>query len=236
MSVAETEAAVVAETEAAVVAEEGGELIGAAVRPGDELVNDFDYCFLKSVMSDDDVANGGVDDQYSEESTTKIEVLQRERHELVNENSTRKEEIKKLTAELGILRRDGVMNSEKIEEMQREVAQSRDAAKATEVIVARAADLEINVARLQHDLISEMAAAEEARADASELRKNLGEKSQGGVRIRDLERKIGVLETKEIEERNKRIKFEEEEMRRSVQIEEGDADIGDTPNGLICHS
>ncbi|XP_047149374.1 peroxisomal and mitochondrial division factor 2-like, partial [Vigna umbellata] len=128
-------------------------------------------------MADDGIANGGVYDQYGEESTTKIKVLQRKRDELVNENATRKEEIKKLTAELGILRRDGAMNNEKIEEMQREVAQSRDAAKAAEVIAARAANLETNVARLQHDLISEMAAAEEARADASELRKNLGEKS-----------------------------------------------------------
>ncbi|KAG2403206.1 uncharacterized protein HKW66_Vig0184920 [Vigna angularis] len=89
------------------------------------------------------------------------------------------------------------------------------------------ADLETDVARLQHDLISKMAATEEARADASELRKNLREK-KGEVRIRDLERKIGVLETKEIEEKNKKIRFEEEEMRQSVRIEEGDADIGDT--------
>ncbi|KOM48847.1 hypothetical protein LR48_Vigan07g255100 [Vigna angularis] len=135
----------------------------------------------KSVMADDGVANGGVDDQYSEESTTKIKVLQRERDELVNENATRKEEIKKLTAEFDILQRDSTMNSKKIEEMQREV------------------------------------------------------KAEGEVRIRDLERKIGVLETKEIEERNKRIRIKEEEMRRSVRIEEGDADIGDTPNGSICH-
>ncbi|XP_017423469.1 peroxisomal and mitochondrial division factor 2-like [Vigna angularis] len=129
-------------------------------------------------MADDGVANGGVDDQYGEESTTKIEVLQREHDELVNENATRKEEIKKLTVELDILRRDGATNIKKIEEMQREMAQSRDAAKAAEVIATRATDLETNVARLQHDLISEMAAAEEARADASELRKNLGEKSR----------------------------------------------------------
>ena len=73
-----------------------------------------------------------------------------------------------------------------------------------------------------------MTAAEEARADAAELRKVLGEtesrveslerelaglkkvKAESEVRVRDLERKIGVLETKEIEERNKRIRFEEE--------------------------
>ncbi|KOM50334.1 hypothetical protein LR48_Vigan08g116100 [Vigna angularis] len=106
-----------------------------------------------------------------------------------------------------------------------------------EVIAARAADLETDVARLQHDLISEMTASEEARMDASELRKDLGEKeslveslekeltalkkvkAEGAVRVRDLERKIGVLETKEIEERIKRIRFEEE-MRDRVDEKE----------------
>ncbi|XP_047182095.1 LOW QUALITY PROTEIN: peroxisomal and mitochondrial division factor 2-like, partial [Vigna umbellata] len=109
---------------------------------------------------------------------------------------------------------------------------------AAEVIAVRAADLETDVARLQYDLISsEMIASEEARADASELRKDLGEKeslveslekeltalkkvkAEGAVRVRDLERKIGVLETKEIEERNKRIRFEEE-MRDRVDEKE----------------
>ncbi|BAU01904.1 hypothetical protein VIGAN_11125300 [Vigna angularis var. angularis] len=92
---------------------------------------------------------------------------------------------------------------------------------AVEVIAARAADLEMDVARLQHDLISEMTASEEARTDASELRKDLGEKeslveslekeltalkkvkAENAVRVRDLERKIGILETKEIGKRNK---------------------------------
>ncbi|CAJ1959025.1 unnamed protein product [Sphenostylis stenocarpa] len=184
-------------------------------------------------MADDGVANGGVDDQYGEESVTKIAVLQRERKELMSENAARKEEIKELTVELEGLRSDNTVTNEKIEVMQREVVQSREAAKAVEVIAARAADLETEVARLQHDMISEMSAAEDARAEdarayATELRKVLGEKesrldslekeletlkkvkAESEVRVRDLERKIGVLETKEIEERNKRIRFEEE--------------------------
>lgn len=167
-------------------------------------------------MADDGVANGGVDEQYGEESTTKIAVLQRERDELLNENATRKEEIEELTAELDGLRKDRAVNNQKIEEMQRELVQSREGAKAAEVIAARAADLETDLARLQHDMISEMSAAEEARADAAELRKALGEKES---RVESLERKIGVLETKEIEERNKRIRFEEE-MRDKIDEKE----------------
>ncbi|KAK7372846.1 hypothetical protein VNO80_06234 [Phaseolus coccineus] len=170
----------------------------------------------ESTMADDGVANGGVDEQYGEESTTKIAVLQRERDELLNENAARKEEIKELTAELDGLRKDHAVNNQKIEEMQREMVQSREGAKAAEVIAAGAANLEKDLARLQHDIISEMSAAEEARADAAELRKALGEKES---RVESLERKIGVLETKEIEERNKRIRFEEE-MRDKIDEKE----------------
>lgn len=43
-----------------------------------------------------------------------------------------------------------------------------------EVITARVAELEAEVARLQHDSISELSAAKEARAEAFELRRSLG--------------------------------------------------------------
>ncbi|CAJ1949359.1 unnamed protein product [Sphenostylis stenocarpa] len=141
-------------------------------------------------MADDGVANDGVDDQYGEKSVTKIAVLQREREKLMSENAARKKEIKKLTAELDGLRSDNTVTNEKIEEMQREMVQSREAAKAVEVIAARAADLETEVARLQHDMISEMSATEDARADATELRKVLGEKES---RLDSLEKELETL-------------------------------------------
>lgn len=187
-------------------------------------------------MADDSVANG-VEDRHVEESATKIAALERERDELVSDNAARKEEIKKLTAELEGLRSDGVEMREKMEEMQGEVARSKDAVKAAEVIAARAADLETEVARLQHDTISEMTAAEEARNDAEELRKVLAEKEsrveylereveglkkvkgENEVKVRDLERKVGALEMKEIEERNKKIRVEEE-MRDKIDEKE----------------
>ena len=86
--------------------------------------------------------------------------------------------------------------------------QSRDAAKATEVIAARAADLETEVARLHHDMVSEMTAAEEARADAAELRKVFGEKESrvesleneltGGRKSWETEKEIKKCMTREI--------------------------------------
>lgn len=171
-------------------------------------------------MADDSFANG-----VEEESTSKLE---RERDELVAENVAKKEQIKKLTAEL------------------------EESRKMTDVIAARASDLETELSRLQHDMGSEMSAGEDARAKVAELTKAVGDKeSRIGVlekeveglkkvkeeneflekevgelkkvagenelkvrdferKVGDLERKIGVFETKEVEERNKRIRVEEE--------------------------
>ncbi|KAK7276773.1 hypothetical protein RIF29_17919 [Crotalaria pallida] len=186
-------------------------------------------------MAENDVANG-------EESTVKIEALERERDRLASENAERKDEIKKLKAEIEGLRSDGVELREKVKEMEREVERSKDAEKAVEAIAARAADLETEVSRLQHDSISEMSAAEEARSEAAELRKVLKEKesrvgnlekeldalkklkAENEAKARDLEKRIGVLETKEIEERNKRIRVEEE-LRENIDGKEGEISV-----------
>ena len=178
-------------------------------------------------MAEDNFANG-VDDR------SRIEALERERDELASEIAERKEQIKKLTLEIEGLRSDGAEMREKVDAMEKEVERSREASKAVEAIAARAAELETEVARLQHDAISEMSAAEEARTEAAELRKLLSEKvsraeslereveslkkvkSESEAKIRDLERKIGVLEKKEVEERSKRIRVDEE-MRDKIQ-------------------
>ncbi|TKY68731.1 Peroxisomal and mitochondrial division factor 2 [Spatholobus suberectus] len=80
--------------------------------------------------------------------------------------------------------------------MQREVVGSCEAVKAAEkVIVVRAADLKTKVV-----------------------------KAGSEVSVRDLERKIGVLETKEIEEWNKRIRFKEE-MRDKIGEKEKEINL-----------
>ncbi|XP_004491345.1 peroxisomal and mitochondrial division factor 2-like [Cicer arietinum] len=177
-------------------------------------------------MADDGVSNG-VEDQH-EESVTKISALERVRDELLSENAEKKEQINKLTAELEELRSNGAEMREKIEEMQAEVERLQGSAKAAEVIAARAADLETQVARLQHDMITDMSSVDEMKKEADELKVVLKEKEsrvenlvreveelkkvklESEARLRDLEKKIGVLEMKEIEERNKRIRVEEE--------------------------
>lgn len=167
----------------------------------------------------------------------KIEALHHEGEEKVAGNAERKEEIKKLMLEIDGLRSNEAEMKEKIRTLRGEVEQSLEAQKAVEVIASRAAELETEVARLQHDMISEMSAAEEARTDAAELRRVLKEKEsrlenlereveglkQGKVdsdmKVRDLERKVGVLEKREIEEKSKKIRVEEE-MRDKIDEKE----------------
>ncbi|CAJ2634100.1 unnamed protein product [Trifolium pratense] len=179
-------------------------------------------------MADDGVSNGGVNDQYEVQSVTKISALERERDELVTENNAKKEEIKKLSDELEELRSKSEEKREKIDELLAEVERSQDAVKAAEVIAARAADLETQVSRMQHDMISDMSASDELKKESDGLKEVLKEKesrveelvkeveslkkvkSESEARIKDLEKRIGGLEMKEIDERNKRIRVEEE--------------------------
>ncbi|CAL0315879.1 unnamed protein product [Lupinus luteus] len=181
-------------------------------------------------MADETVFNG-------EESTVKIEALEREREELASDNAERQDEIKKLTVEIEGLRADDVDLRDKVKELKKELQRSKEAEKAVEVIAARAADLETEVVRLQHDSLSEIGAAEEARAEAAELKKVLQVKestvenlereleglrklkAENEVKARDLEKRVEVLETKEIEERNKRIRVEEE-LRGEIDAKE----------------
>ncbi|MED6217912.1 hypothetical protein PIB30_022052 [Stylosanthes scabra] len=181
-------------------------------------------------MAEDSFTNG-VDER------SRIEALERERDDLASESEERKEQIKKLTMEIEGLRSDGDEMKEKILAMEKELEQSRDATKAASAIAARAADLETELARLQHDSISDMSAAEESRAEAFELRKLLSEKeskveslereleslkkekSEAELKIRDLEKKIGALENNDVDERSKWTRVEEE-LREKIQEKE----------------
>ncbi|KAI4306022.1 hypothetical protein L6164_029338 [Bauhinia variegata] len=197
------------------------------------------------------VANLGVDGQTEDfydpdqgeshvdalELMRKIEALECEKDKLVNENAEKREEIKKLKLEIDGLRRDEAETKEKLIEMEGEVERSQEHIKAAEAIAARAAELETEVARLQHDSLTEMSASEEARTEVAELRRDLGDKevkvetlereldglrkakTESEIRVRDLERKLGILEVKEIEERSKKIRVEED-MREKIDEKE----------------
>ncbi|KAL6292819.1 hypothetical protein ACE6H2_000961 [Prunus campanulata] len=89
--------------------------------------------------------------------------------------------------------------------------------------------------RLQQDLISAMVEGEEVNNEVAKLKRVLGKKgakidslekelesmkkakSESKKWVRELERKIGVLEMKEIEERSKRTRIKEEMRKRKEE-------------------
>lgn len=189
------------------------------------------------------VASDGIDDQTGEsfygldqrgdndarvlDLSKKIESLELEKLQLVDENAETKERIKKLTAEIEELKNDDAGKKEKLGEMEKEIERSDEGKKALEAIAARAVELETDVSRLQHDLISAMSEVEEGNKEVIELKREVetlkNEKVESEKRVRELERKVGVLEVKEIEEKSKKVRIEEE-MRE--KIDEKEREIG----------
>ncbi|KAJ0110406.1 hypothetical protein Patl1_01468 [Pistacia atlantica] len=146
----------------------------------------------------------------------KIAELTRKTEALEKENREMKERIKKLTIEI-----EG----------------SEEDKRVFESIAARAVELETEVSRLQHDLITAMSEGDEANAEVAELKKSLGEKgvkleglekeidglksekADSEKKVRELERKVGTLEVRELEEKSKRVRVEEE-MREKIDDKE----------------
>lgn len=126
---------------------------------------------------------------------------------------------------------------EKLEGLEREFERSQVAAKAAEAVAARNADLETKVSWLNYDSVSNKSAAEKARTESAKSRTVLEEKEPMVVdleweveglkqsmleiekKARELEKKIGVLEMKEIEEKSKKIRVEEE-LREEIDEKE----------------
>ncbi|KAJ4729049.1 peroxisomal and mitochondrial division factor 2-like [Melia azedarach] len=171
-------------------------------------------------MAESTVANG-VEDQTAEnffdpDQDNHVTELTKEMESLELENQEMKERIKKLTIEM-----EG----------------SEEDKRVFESIAARAVELETEVSRLQHDLVTAMSEGEEATAEVAELKKVLAEngvkleglekevdglkkdKAESEKKVRELERKVGLLEVREMEERSKRLRVEEE-MREKLDDKE----------------
>ncbi|KAF2314791.1 hypothetical protein GH714_033586 [Hevea brasiliensis] len=183
--------------------------------------------------NDDQTAESFYDvDQRENEAKLKrkIEALEKERFSLDNENKEIKDQMLQLTAEIESLRSGESELKLRLEAIGKEMEQSEEGKRALESIANRAVQLETEVSRLQHDLITSMSEGEEANAEISELKRVLGEKEvkleelkkekmETEKKVRELERKIGVLEVKEIEERSKRVRTEEEMRERLSEKE-----------------
>lgn len=202
-------------------------------------------------MADEAIVNGASDpevenphradrsgtDSEVNDLTLKLKLLELEKFNLSRENDEAKERVGELVAEIEKLRsEDGEMRA-KLEKMEREVELGEEGKRAMESIVKRAMDLEIEVSRLQHDLISAMSDADEANKEVAELRSAAEEKgrrieglerevdglkngrAESDIRVRELERKIGALEVRESEARSEKVRAERE-LREKVEEKE----------------
>lgn len=159
----------------------------------------------------------GVDSEVND-LTLKLKLLELEKFNLLRENDETKERVGELMAEIEKLRSGEGEVRAKLEKMEREVDLAEDGKRAMESIVKRAADLEIEVSRLQHDLND----ADDASKEVAKLRSAAEEKdriieglerevegfkigrAESDTKVRELERKIGALEVRaEMELRDK---------------------------------
>lgn len=205
-------------------------------------------------MADGTIVNGGINDEAGEdfydpdqgesirggkvmELNRKIEQLESEKVELVRQNQESEERMEKLTGEMEKLRSDEEVMKRGLEEMRSEIEQSDEEKKLFDTFVARNLELETEVSRLQHELITSMTDSDEANAEIVELKNLLAEKgaqaeelekelenlkkekAESEKKERELERKIGVLEVKGTEERSKKLRVEEE-MRERIDEKE----------------
>ncbi|CAI0551501.1 unnamed protein product [Linum tenue] len=160
----------------------------------------------------------------------KIEALELQNGSLVQENDEFKDQVAKLQAEMESLKSEESEMMQRLEELESELEQSEETKNTLDSIAARAGDLEIEVSRLQHDLITSMGQGEDYATEVAELKKVLGDmevkldeakkqKAENEKRVRELERKVGVLEVKETEEKSKKIRLEEETRDRLAEKE-----------------
>lgn len=135
-------------------------------------------------MTDESLVNGvaaaegeapATESLYNFETTTtkvsdlvkEVEVLEREKVQLIKENEEVKEKVQKLGEEVLGLTSD----KEKMEEL----VEKAEYGKTLGVITGRAADLKTEVLRLQHDLLSAMSEGDDANKELLMVKKALEE-------------------------------------------------------------
>lgn len=132
---------------------------------------------INGQVSEDRTVNIAGDDSADSEPkvsqlSQKITALEQEKQELVHENEIIKDRIEKLKESVN------KSNAEN-EDLKNEIEKLGSENKAMQSVVGRAAELEAEVSRLQHDLISAMSDLEETNKEASEW-KNKVENLENG--------------------------------------------------------
>lgn len=176
------------------------------------------------------------------ELTQRLKSLELERADLVRGSDESKGRVQNLLAEIERLRSEAAVSREKFNKMEKEIELAEEGQRAMESVAKRAAELETEVSRLQHDLISAMSEGGEANKEVAELKTLVEEKgkrvdgleremeilkkgkAESEMKVRDLERKIGILEVRETEGKSEKLRVE---MELKEKIGEKEKEIGE---------
>ncbi|XP_073126260.1 peroxisomal and mitochondrial division factor 2 [Henckelia pumila] len=140
-------------------------------------------------MADETMINGEVFDDPELEITgddasdasglnQKVDDLKQENNEIARENREYKQRIDLLKDSVNVLRDENV-------ELKKKVDEAKSENKALGAVAARAAELEAEVARLQHDLVSTISDLQESTIELSDLKRDLT-----GVKDREKEKDV----------------------------------------------
>lgn len=163
-------------------------------------------------------------------SNQKIQVLEQEKRELVHENDVVKERINKLKEEIKGLESDKA-------ELKREVERSESDKRALESISARAYELETEVSRLQHDLITSVNEGEESGREVVQLRREVEELKKNELKAELFEKERDMLlemidkDAVRVRELEGKIDEKEDEIRKMKKLIE-DRDLIVAKNGV----
>lgn len=135
---------------------------------------------------------GDAKDAEIAELKSKIEGLEKEA-------SARTEQLGSLRLEIARLEKGKAVMEDRLESARRELEQSEEGRKALRAVAARAAALEGDVARLQHDLVASMSESEETSAEVTKLKDAAEElrrsNAEAESRVRVLEEKLAQAES-----------------------------------------
>ncbi|CAN8279986.1 unnamed protein product [Cochlearia groenlandica] len=167
-----------------------------------------------------------------------IEKMETKNKDLISENLVMKEKLEKLSVEIEELKGVKAEMNQRFVEMEKEIDEYEEEKKALESISNRAVELEKEVMSLQEDLNASLIGVDKTGEEVLELKKALAEKveklevcekeadllrkdrAEVEKKVRDFERKIGVFEVREMEEKSKKLRLEEETREKADEKEQ----------------
>ncbi|KAG9447564.1 hypothetical protein H6P81_013692 [Aristolochia fimbriata] len=192
---------------------------------------------------DEPAADGVLGKDVNVEMNDEVSNLKHKNEVLAKENSAQSEKIMRMTLEIEGFNKNKSEMEQRLELMEKEIEQSEKDKRILESVAARAADLETEVVRLQHDLVSSMSESEENAAEVSELKflceglrrshqekdSKIGDlektKAEMEIRIRTLEENLSVVDAQKKNIQEEATAKEEKIRLLSLKIDEMSIDL-----------